>query len=165
MRDSHTPVYNHTQWISWTTGVWLSLTIGHIHRLFFGATKGWTLPGISGVDTKMWALLGSQGANSDSVSIKWFDTGIAWFGKLLGWWSHLVSGQLREFRAIASPRGKQLTMAIYLTLIRWDDPPSRDIKGNVPRRSMYGTSTYVCHKNSPSMWVSIPFPLSVMGYG
>ena len=30
---------------------------------------------LSGVDTKMWALLGSQGANSDSVSIKWFDTG------------------------------------------------------------------------------------------
>ena len=29
----------------------------------------------SGVDTKMWALLRSQGAKSDSVSIKWFDTG------------------------------------------------------------------------------------------
>ena len=29
----------------------------------------------SGVDTKMWALLRSQGANSDSVSIKWFGTG------------------------------------------------------------------------------------------
>ena len=36
---------------------------------------------LSGVDTKMWALLGSQGANSDSVSIKWFDTGTTchWF--------------------------------------------------------------------------------------
>ena len=27
---------------------------------------------MSGVDPKMWALLGSQGAKSDSVSIKWF---------------------------------------------------------------------------------------------
>ena len=31
--------------------------------------------GATGVDTKMWALLRSQGANSDSVSIKWFGTG------------------------------------------------------------------------------------------
>ena len=30
---------------------------------------------LTGVDTKMWALLRSQGAKSDSVSIKWFDTG------------------------------------------------------------------------------------------
>ena len=29
----------------------------------------------AGADTKMWAFLGSQGANSDSVSSKWFDTG------------------------------------------------------------------------------------------
>ena len=33
------------------------------------------LPSCAGVDTKMWALLRSQGANSDSVSIKWFGTG------------------------------------------------------------------------------------------
>ncbi len=30
----------------------------------------WKHPYLPGVDTKMWALLGSQGANSDSVSIK-----------------------------------------------------------------------------------------------
>ena len=33
------------------------------------------VPTCAGVDTKMWALLGSQGSNSDSVSITWFDIG------------------------------------------------------------------------------------------
>ena len=34
------------------------------------------VPTCAGVDTKMWASLGSQGASSDSASSKWFDTGI-----------------------------------------------------------------------------------------
>ena len=33
------------------------------------------VPTCAEVATKIWALLGSQGANSDSVSSKWFDTG------------------------------------------------------------------------------------------
>ena len=40
-----------------------------------GGWVGREASSLTGVDTKMWALLGSQGAKSDSVSIKLFDTG------------------------------------------------------------------------------------------
>ena len=46
--------------------LWESLTEFEIFQFFQCKAR---------VDTKNWALVGFQGANSDSVSIKWFDTG------------------------------------------------------------------------------------------
>ena len=57
----------------------------------------------TGVDTKMWALLGAQGAISESVSIKWFDTGTTFSGDNLRRW---IFSLRRHLYGIANTRGR-----------------------------------------------------------